>query len=378
MEPAPEFTEEVEESLAAVFAAVLAAGRNAAAQPFWRFLQQGGRLPPEESVAAVVVAVRAEAQPFWRYLQQGGRLPSGRLLRAALAGRQVYERPDVPLWGEPFSVRPAPDFAGAAPLQSVSSVGHHLAALTLQGEVLCTQCPRKGLFPVPLPWPAAAVSCGRGGALCNKPANCFAVALSRGCGAVCEWPLGAECSSDGVAAVPEEVRGLPAGDPAVAFQAGTEVTGALTAIGLAYGWGRCFGRCEASVGTAVRIAELSGCGIRRFACGWAAVCAETREGELLYLRLPRVARAGSSLVRIGAAGAAFPLRHIPIWRNFTDIVDAAGAIWSGTNATAPDPMRDRLHQSPQPAGHRVESIAFGMDRSVLLTVEQCRGWPSQR
>eukprot|EP01062_Namystynia_karyoxenos_P040322 TRINITY_DN29418_c0_g1_i4.p1 TRINITY_DN29418_c0_g1~~TRINITY_DN29418_c0_g1_i4.p1 ORF type:complete len:179 (+),score=40.95 TRINITY_DN29418_c0_g1_i4:81-539(+) len=135
MEPAPEFTEEVEESLAAVFAAVLAAGRNAAAQPFWRFLQQGGRLPPEESVAAVVVAVRAEAQPFWRYLQQGGRLPSGRLLRAALAGPQVYER--VEDEDGTCAVRPAPDFAGAPPLQSVSVVGgetcNHLAALTVRG-----------------------------------------------------------------------------------------------------------------------------------------------------------------------------------------------------------------------------------------------------
>eukprot|EP01062_Namystynia_karyoxenos_P019065 TRINITY_DN17136_c0_g3_i1.p1 TRINITY_DN17136_c0_g3~~TRINITY_DN17136_c0_g3_i1.p1 ORF type:complete len:512 (+),score=73.42 TRINITY_DN17136_c0_g3_i1:73-1536(+) len=255
-----------------------------------------------------------------------------RVGRGGLAGRTVYE---VPVSGDGVThIREAPEFSSVPPLLSSSAVGHHVAAVTTLGEVLCSQHPRKGLVAVPLPWPAAAVSCGWEGVLRGDDDNCYAVALQRGGGAVCKWRLGTHRLGDGVAPAPEIVHGLPRGDPVVALEAGVGITVALTASGAAFGWGHdgFLNLLATSNETVARIPQLSGRGVCRLACGYLVAVAETAAGELLSLSLNTRSASGVpslTFTQLPAdAGVAFPL-HDMVARSVRQVVlvDAVGCAW---------------------------------------------------
>eukprot|EP01062_Namystynia_karyoxenos_P045995 TRINITY_DN3431_c0_g1_i5.p1 TRINITY_DN3431_c0_g1~~TRINITY_DN3431_c0_g1_i5.p1 ORF type:complete len:558 (+),score=88.13 TRINITY_DN3431_c0_g1_i5:81-1676(+) len=371
MEPAPEWTAEVEDSLAAVVATVLAAGRN------------------------------AEAQPLWRFLQRGGRLPLGRVPRAAFAGPRVYEVPlvcpghgdeageesgdeagdeswdeageesgdeagdesgdeagyeSVAVAAEP--VRLAPDFGGAPPLQCASVVGHHIAAVSVQGEVLCSLRPRTGLFPVTMPWPAAIVSCGMDTLPGDEIHGCFAVALRRGGGSVCKFYLARNRYDCAATSVVFQILGLPPGDPVVTLHADCAVSAALTVSGTPYGWGHAdlFSHLGARDGAAVRIAQLCGRRIRRLGCGPFAIAAETEEGALLVLRLTRGPPALFLLQ--SRPGLAFPLRDWDLAEHYVHLLDAFGTEWVAAGEMgsielgAPEPL-----EVPYKCPPRVVSIA---------------------
>eukprot|EP01062_Namystynia_karyoxenos_P051280 TRINITY_DN4020_c0_g1_i2.p1 TRINITY_DN4020_c0_g1~~TRINITY_DN4020_c0_g1_i2.p1 ORF type:complete len:480 (+),score=104.43 TRINITY_DN4020_c0_g1_i2:83-1441(+) len=335
MEPAPEFTPEVEASLASVVAAVLADGRNAAAQPFWRFLQRGGRLP------------------------------AGRLPRAALAGPPVYEVTASADEGSD-GVRLAPDLAGIPPLQSASVARGYAAALTVRGEVLCHQGSWKGLAPVILPWPATSVSCGWGG-IHQEYDGYHAVALRRGGGAVCEWWV----SPSGDCSAREEVRGLPPGDAVIALDDGNGASLALSASGAVYGWGpelwASFSVSAGEGGAAARIEDLSTLRARRVACGPHCAAIETGHGELRCVGVQ-----GSCMQLPAESPVSFPLRDMVTWRlGGVYLVDAAGIVWwidlMWSKQWAP------LRFPPQARGQRVVRMGHVIDphgpviRLVTLT-----------
>eukprot|EP01062_Namystynia_karyoxenos_P006822 TRINITY_DN12385_c0_g1_i1.p1 TRINITY_DN12385_c0_g1~~TRINITY_DN12385_c0_g1_i1.p1 ORF type:complete len:455 (+),score=81.57 TRINITY_DN12385_c0_g1_i1:91-1365(+) len=169
-----------------------------------------------------------------------------------------------------------------------------------------------------LPWPAAAVSCG---------AN-HCVALRRGGGAVCGW--------DWDHADPREVRGLPPADPVALLSAGQGSVIAVTEGDEAYGWGS-NAHGELAIGprgispwpvpAPVRIAALSGCGLRRLACGCLRAVAETRCGTLLgwgYIR----GRTEPLPVRLRPAAGriAGPLNGLAAGL-VVAAVDSAGQLW---------------------------------------------------
>eukprot|EP01062_Namystynia_karyoxenos_P033994 TRINITY_DN24936_c0_g1_i2.p1 TRINITY_DN24936_c0_g1~~TRINITY_DN24936_c0_g1_i2.p1 ORF type:complete len:364 (+),score=52.79 TRINITY_DN24936_c0_g1_i2:26-1093(+) len=184
-----------------------------------------------------------------------------------------------------------PEIAGPRRVIDCSVGSFTAALLSAEGEVLCQggnnnlgqlgvgdRLPHAASSPALLPWPAAAVCCGAG----------FCVALSRGGDAVCSWGWGlAEDSKDGGNCVPDEVPGLPLGDPVVLLRAGLRFAIAVTKSGEAYGWGRC-GHGQLALPPVareeplpVRIPLLSGRWLRRLACGAYCAFAETGGGELL-------------------------------------------------------------------------------------------------
>eukprot|EP01062_Namystynia_karyoxenos_P020097 TRINITY_DN17602_c0_g1_i1.p1 TRINITY_DN17602_c0_g1~~TRINITY_DN17602_c0_g1_i1.p1 ORF type:complete len:485 (+),score=92.18 TRINITY_DN17602_c0_g1_i1:101-1456(+) len=312
MESAAEWTGEEEEALAAVVATVLTAGCN------------------------------AEAQPLWRFLQRGGRVPAGRVPPHAFAGPPLYE---VTAFAEEGSdgVRCAPDLAGAPPLQSASLAGPYLTALTAHGGVLCSQRSSEGLSTVPLPWPVAAVGCGLIGPV---DAGYDAVAYRRGGGALCRWR---RCTSDAGhgGSHPEEVRGMPPGDPVIALEAGGGVT--------VPGWGP-HGHIAPSGGAAVLSGQRSWRRVRRWACSQKAVAIETEEGELLCLGLHANMSSPAAMRLPDAAAVTFPLRDmVTVQLGWLYFVDATGAVWwTQMDSRLCEPLRFPLQVQQQ----RVVRVAF--------------------
>eukprot|EP01062_Namystynia_karyoxenos_P028572 TRINITY_DN21620_c0_g1_i6.p1 TRINITY_DN21620_c0_g1~~TRINITY_DN21620_c0_g1_i6.p1 ORF type:complete len:295 (+),score=30.23 TRINITY_DN21620_c0_g1_i6:328-1212(+) len=206
----------------------------------------------------------------------------------------------------------------------------------------------------------------------REPDNCFAVALRRGGGAVCQWRLGADRNGNGVAAAPEAVRGLPSKDAVVTIKAGLGITAALTASGAAYCWGhrRFVGRFGASGGAAARVPALGGCRIRRFACVQGALCAEAEDHELVVLDLgPPSAAGASSAVRLDAAEVAFPLRQLTrAGQKAAMAIDAVGATWWVLmRINVVSEQRKALLQEVLPGGRRAVRIGGRKNHFAVLT-----------
>eukprot|EP01062_Namystynia_karyoxenos_P010783 TRINITY_DN13837_c0_g1_i1.p1 TRINITY_DN13837_c0_g1~~TRINITY_DN13837_c0_g1_i1.p1 ORF type:complete len:448 (+),score=62.21 TRINITY_DN13837_c0_g1_i1:109-1452(+) len=261
----------------------------------------------------------------------GGGAPAALAAICAIDPRHIPGR-DVP-------VLPAP-----ANTAAIGSGNGHIHLLTAQGEVFSmgendegqlgtgdhARRPRDGLRATRLPWPAAAVSCGWS----------FSVALCRGGAAVCSWG-GAhrgQLGRDNIGCLPCMVQGLPSGDPVVLLEAGHGFAIAITRSGEAFGWGSnacqqlALGYKGSEAAHPVRIAALSGRGVRRLACGDVFFVAETSGGELLF---------GGSLnyrmvndpqpLHVRPDAVAFPLRSLAAVESRTGgavaAADAGGRLW---------------------------------------------------
>eukprot|EP01062_Namystynia_karyoxenos_P013780 TRINITY_DN14952_c0_g1_i4.p1 TRINITY_DN14952_c0_g1~~TRINITY_DN14952_c0_g1_i4.p1 ORF type:complete len:305 (+),score=53.75 TRINITY_DN14952_c0_g1_i4:600-1514(+) len=127
---------------------------------------------------------------------------------------------------------------------------------------------------------------------------------------------------------PADVLGLPADDPIVLLEAGMCGVVAVTASGLALGWGWCFiggiSRFEDGPG-AVRIAALSGCRLRSLACGFALTVAETESGALLCWSWGDEDAAQPPLPAVD--GNIFPLRCLVAADWHFAYADAVGRVW---------------------------------------------------
>eukprot|EP01062_Namystynia_karyoxenos_P021652 TRINITY_DN18255_c0_g1_i1.p1 TRINITY_DN18255_c0_g1~~TRINITY_DN18255_c0_g1_i1.p1 ORF type:complete len:406 (+),score=79.24 TRINITY_DN18255_c0_g1_i1:123-1340(+) len=234
---------------------------------------------------------------------------------------------------EARAVVPAPELAEHGPPLCCSESCSYTALLTARGVMHCAAHDPADpdlALPAPLPWPAAAVSCG----------HRFGVALRRGGLGVCSWGWrsGGRLGRDGGDGTPREVAGLPAGERVALLEAGGSFAMAVTSRGEAYGWGsnRFGALATGSLGVVRpevlpvprRIAALSDRGLRRLACGGVLAVAETLGGELLgWGALP----GGKTPIPVplpSAAGRiAFPLRSLAAGLGAAAAADAAGRLW---------------------------------------------------
>eukprot|EP01062_Namystynia_karyoxenos_P021656 TRINITY_DN18255_c0_g1_i7.p2 TRINITY_DN18255_c0_g1~~TRINITY_DN18255_c0_g1_i7.p2 ORF type:complete len:393 (+),score=70.55 TRINITY_DN18255_c0_g1_i7:123-1301(+) len=283
---------------------------------------------------------------------------------------------------EARAVVPAPELAEHGPPLCCSESCSYTALLTARGVMHCAAHDPADpdlALPAPLPWPAAAVSCG----------HRFGVALRRGGLGVCSWGWrsGGRLGRDGGDGTPREVAGLPAGERVALLEAGGSFAMAVTSRGEAYGWGsnRFGALATGSLGVVRpevlpvprRIAALSDRGLRRLACGGVLAVAETLGGELLgWGALP----GGKTPIPVplpSAAGRiAFPLRSLAAGRGAAGAADAAGrlwVLWQGDDRV--------LVQAQLPAGERVARAAtcYGSGYGVVVALTaQGRLWDCRK
>eukprot|EP01062_Namystynia_karyoxenos_P048400 TRINITY_DN3681_c1_g1_i1.p1 TRINITY_DN3681_c1_g1~~TRINITY_DN3681_c1_g1_i1.p1 ORF type:complete len:529 (+),score=55.11 TRINITY_DN3681_c1_g1_i1:77-1588(+) len=239
------------------------------------------------------------------------------------------------------------------PATSCCRGARHQASVSANGLVFCKgenyggvlgvgdRMPRKGFVRVRLPWLAAAVSCG----------DSFSVALRRGGTAVCSWgEEGVMLGRSGASKLPAEVQGLPPGDPVALLEAGPRSVIAVTQSGDAYGWGsNMSGELALPLttrqgGVPLRIAALSGRGLRRLTCGGSGrngsirfAVAETGAGELLGWGVLPVQAAVSAARQVPqpprqlhprAGRIIFPLRTVAAGcAAAVAVADGAGQLW---------------------------------------------------
>eukprot|EP01062_Namystynia_karyoxenos_P010415 TRINITY_DN13689_c0_g3_i1.p1 TRINITY_DN13689_c0_g3~~TRINITY_DN13689_c0_g3_i1.p1 ORF type:complete len:462 (+),score=73.60 TRINITY_DN13689_c0_g3_i1:76-1386(+) len=255
---------------------------------------------------------------------KGAAMGAGAAARAEQRGGAVAALAAICAYGPEAAYIIEADLAADSPIADGCSADRHAALLTAGGDILCQganeagqlgkghRAPHRGIAPVPLPWPAAAVRCGGG----------FSLALRRGGGAVCSWgeSVSGVLGRGGDGALPAEVW-LPEGDPIVLLEAGGHSAIAVTQSDMAYGWGSNHNLLLAIhglpiVGIPIPILDLSGRGVRRLACGVDRSLAETRDdGLLVWGRhgghptmpvplLPSAGRVALPLRCLAATGAA--------------------------------------------------------------------------
>eukprot|EP01062_Namystynia_karyoxenos_P037409 TRINITY_DN2722_c0_g1_i4.p1 TRINITY_DN2722_c0_g1~~TRINITY_DN2722_c0_g1_i4.p1 ORF type:complete len:474 (+),score=64.45 TRINITY_DN2722_c0_g1_i4:95-1516(+) len=312
----------------------------------------------------------------------------GEQIRGGAAARRVAQRKSGGALGM-YNYRGHPrKISGTLPEPPVSysSSPQHETFVSARGQVLCkggSNALRAGFVAVPLPWPAAEVRSGL----------FHTVALRRGGGAVCSWGRSAPwLGHGGDGSVPAEVQGLPPGDPVILVEVGPSSVIVLTESGEAWGWGsNRSGQLALPLSTKeqpfpLRIAALSGRGLRRLACGgtieppdaYSFAVAETGAGDLLAWGvlppkdgardvqppLPLQPRAGRLV---------FPLRCLAAGRaHAAAAADGAGRLWclwkgQGALASAGLPVAERVVRAS--VGHAVPGR--GESLIVALTAEGC-------
>eukprot|EP01062_Namystynia_karyoxenos_P013777 TRINITY_DN14952_c0_g1_i1.p1 TRINITY_DN14952_c0_g1~~TRINITY_DN14952_c0_g1_i1.p1 ORF type:complete len:445 (+),score=80.18 TRINITY_DN14952_c0_g1_i1:91-1425(+) len=226
--------------------------------------------------------------------------------------------------------RRAPELAGAAGVRSCSVSFPHVSLVDRRGVVFSAgnnewgalgtgDCnPRDGLAATRLPWPAAAVSVGRG----------FSVAVRQG-GAAVFWWGDDVCGGHNPVALPAALQGLPVGDPVTLLDAGGNGVVAVTASGVALFWGRYYSwfRDVHVHDVAAPIAAFTGRRLRDLACGEQFVTAETADGVLLCREWGRPDARQVPQPQPPNEAPAFPLRCLVA--NFSRIAyaDAVGRVW---------------------------------------------------